>query len=149
MSKKSLFIPNRLIPWIDARQRFRLSHAHVQMALELGLNPKNFGRLADHRQEPWKLPLPDFIARLYLKRFGKAMPAPVRTIEQMAAAQTAKKQAKNLRKTATRSNTSEHRLTPPAGENGEASENGAGGLTEENPKAEIEYASASRFDVQH
>jgi hypothetical protein len=42
MSKTSLFIPNRLKPWIDARQRFRLSHAHVQMAFELGLNPKKF-----------------------------------------------------------------------------------------------------------
>jgi hypothetical protein len=34
MSKTSLFIPNRLKPWIDARQRFRLSHAHVQMAFD-------------------------------------------------------------------------------------------------------------------
>jgi hypothetical protein len=102
MSKTSLFIPNRLKPWIDARQRFRLSHAHVQMALELGLNPKKFGKLANHRQEPWKLPLPDFIAKLYVKRFGKAMPDLVRTIEQMAAAQAAKKQEKKLRKAAAR-----------------------------------------------
>ena len=70
------------------------------MALELGLNPKKFGKLANHRQEPWKLPLPDFIAKLYVKRFGKAMPAPVRTNEQMAAAEAEKKQAKKLRKAA-------------------------------------------------
>jgi hypothetical protein len=89
MSKTSLFIPNRLKPWINARQRFRLSHAHAQMALELGLNPKKFGKLANHCQELWKLPLPEFIAKLYVKRFGKAMPDPVRTIEQMAAAQAA------------------------------------------------------------
>ena len=103
MPKKSLFIPNRLRPWIDARERFRLSHAHVQMALELGLNPKKFGRLANHRQESWKLPLPDFIAKLYAKRFGKTMPDPVRTIEQTAAAEMAKRQAKRLRKAAARS----------------------------------------------
>ena len=96
MSKTSLFIPNRLKPWINARQRFRLSHAHAQMALELGLNPKKFGKLANHCQELWKLPLPEFIAKLYVKRFGKAMPDPVRTIEQMTAAQAAKKQAKKL-----------------------------------------------------
>jgi hypothetical protein len=72
------------------------------MALELGLNPKKFGKLANHRQEPWKLPLPDFIAKLYVKRFGKAMPDLVRTIEQMAAAQAAKKQEKKLRKAAAR-----------------------------------------------
>jgi hypothetical protein len=127
MSKTSLFIPNRLKPWIDARQRFRLSHAHVQMAFELGLNPKKFGKLANHRQEPWKLPLPDFIAKLYFKRFGKTMPNPVRTIEQMAAAEAARKQAKKLRKSAARSNASGHGSAPTAEPNGEAVDNGAVG----------------------
>src|SRR5262245_48765124 len=47
--------------------------------LKLGLNPKKFGKLANHRQEPWKLPLPHFIAKLYTKRFGKAAPTTVRT----------------------------------------------------------------------
>jgi hypothetical protein len=124
MSKTSLFIPNRLKPWIDARQRFRLSHAHVQMAFELGLNPKKFGKLANHRQEPWKVPLPDFIAKLYVKRFAKTMPDPVKTIEQMAAAEAARKQAKKLRKAAARSNVSEHGSTPAANQNGEAVDNG-------------------------
>jgi hypothetical protein len=119
MSRASLFILNRLKPWIDARRRFHLSHAHIQMALELGLNPKKFGKLANHRQEPWKLPLPDFIAKLYVKRFGKAMPAPVRTIEQMAAAEAEKKQAKKLRKAAARSNAAEHGSTPAADKHGE------------------------------
>ena len=127
MSKTSLFIPNRLKPWIDARQRFRLSHAHVQMAFELGLNPKKFGKLANHRQEPWKLPLPDFIAKLYVKRFGKTMPNPVRTIEQMAAANAAKKQAKKLRKAAARSDTTERSSIPTVNESGEAVDNGAVG----------------------
>jgi hypothetical protein len=127
MSKTSLFIPNRLKPWIEARQRFRLSHGHVQMAFELGLNPKKFGKLANHRQEPWKLPLPDFIAKLYVKRFGKTMPDPVRTIEQMAAAEAAKRHAKKLRKAAARSNASGHGSTPTADPNGEAVDNGAVG----------------------
>ena len=30
-------LPNKLKPWADARRQFRLSHAHVQMARELGL----------------------------------------------------------------------------------------------------------------
>jgi len=108
MEKKTTFISNQLKPWIDARQRFRLSHAHVQMALELGLNPKKFGKLANHHQEQWKLPLPDFIAKLYVKRFGKTAPDAVQTIEQMAAAQVAKKRAKKLRKAASRANVSKH-----------------------------------------
>src|SRR5664279_179856 len=73
MNQKAL-IPTNLKPWMDARRRFRLSHAHIQMARELGMNPKNLGKLANHKQEPWKLPLPEFIAALYAKRFGKAEP---------------------------------------------------------------------------
>ena len=46
---------------IDARTRHRLSHAHVQMARERGMNPEELGT---HEQEPWKRPLPRFIARV-------------------------------------------------------------------------------------
>ena len=91
MDKEAL-IPMNLKPWIDARRRFRLSHAHVQMARELGMNPKKLGKLANHDQEPWKRPLQEFIAALYAKRFGKARPDTVKTIEEMAAAKRAKKQ---------------------------------------------------------
>ncbi len=72
---------------------------HIQMARELGLNPKEFGKLANHRQEPWKRPLPEFIAHLYIKRFGK-VPNVVRTIEEVAAAEMAKREAKEMRKLA-------------------------------------------------
>jgi hypothetical protein len=41
------------------------------MALELGMNPKKFGSLANHKQEPWKAPLPVFIESIYFKRFKK------------------------------------------------------------------------------
>lgn len=50
--------------WIEARRRYRLSHAHVKMARELGMNPKKLCGLANHRQEPWKRPLPEFIQAL-------------------------------------------------------------------------------------
>jgi hypothetical protein len=40
------------------------------MARELGLNPKKLGSLDNHRQEPWKLPLREFIEELHAKRFG-------------------------------------------------------------------------------
>ena len=98
MAKKQAPIPISLRPWIEARQRFRLSHLHVQMARDLGLNPKKFGQIANHQQEPWKRPLPDFIAALYVKRFGKPVPAVVMTIEAIAAATLAKKRAKKTRK---------------------------------------------------
>jgi hypothetical protein len=83
-----------LQPWIDARRRFHLSHEHVQMARELGMNPKKLGKLDNHHQEPWKLPLPQFIRKLYFKRFGKERPNAVRSIEEMIVAMRAKEQSK-------------------------------------------------------
>jgi hypothetical protein len=52
------------------------------MARELGLNPKNFGHLANSAQEPWKVPLPQFIENLYRKHFKKEYPAKVVSIEE-------------------------------------------------------------------
>jgi len=60
--------------WIEAKKKFRLSDTHIQMAKELGMNPKKFGSLANHKQEKWKAPLPDFIEDLYYKRFKKEKP---------------------------------------------------------------------------
>lgn len=73
-------IPEKYQPWIEARKSYRLSHAHIQMARELGLNPKKFGGLANTKQEPWKLPLPEFIEELYFKHFKKSQPEHVRSI---------------------------------------------------------------------
>lgn len=52
MANKPANIPPNLLPWIEVRKRFRLSHTQIQMARELGMNPKKFGGLANHRQEP-------------------------------------------------------------------------------------------------
>jgi hypothetical protein len=84
--------------WIDARKRFHLSHAQIQMARELGLNPKKLGKLANHKQEPWKLPLPQYIEKLYFKRFKKERPDTVRSIEDMVKHKKQKKEASKLRK---------------------------------------------------
>ena len=70
--------------WVDARNKFRLSHAHIQMARELGLNPKKLGSIANDDQERWKSPLPQFIEELYHERFGRDRPELVVTIEELA-----------------------------------------------------------------
>jgi hypothetical protein len=80
--------------WIEARRRHHLSQAHVQMARELGMNPKKLGKLDNHDQEPWKAPLPQFIEHLYFKRFGRERPDVVMSIEERARAQCAKKAAR-------------------------------------------------------
>lgn len=88
--------------WIEARKRFRLSHAHVQMARELGMNPRKLGKLDNHDQEPWKAPLPQFIEYLYLKRFGRDRPEHVMSIEERARAKEAKRTARKAAKRAAR-----------------------------------------------
>lgn len=60
------------------------------MARELGMNPKKLGKLANHRQQPWKEPLPQFIESLYLKRFGQERPAIVLSVEERAGQQDAR-----------------------------------------------------------
>jgi len=69
--------------WIEARKRFHLSHTQIQMARELGLNPKKFGKMANHKQEPWKVPLPEYIEELYFKHFKREAPENVKSIERI------------------------------------------------------------------
>jgi hypothetical protein len=80
---KKMKIPEKLQVWIDAREKYHLSHAHIQMARELGLNPRKFGKIANHRQEPWKAPLPVFIEDIYFKRFKKRRPDNIKSIEKI------------------------------------------------------------------
>lgn len=94
MANKKKKIPEKYQIWIDARKRHHLSHVHIQMARELGMNPKKFGKLDNHKQEPWKAPLPDFIEDLYCKRFGREKPDVVKPIEQVVKEQDEKKQKK-------------------------------------------------------
>ena len=57
--------------WTDAKKRYRLSNEIIQIAKNLGLNPKKIGGLANHKQEQWKQPLSEFIRSLYEERFGE------------------------------------------------------------------------------
>jgi hypothetical protein len=81
VAKKPKKPDQKMQEWIEARRRHRLSHAQVQMARELGMNPAKLGKLDNHKQEPWKTPLPQFIEELYLRQFGKAAPDVVMSIE--------------------------------------------------------------------
>jgi hypothetical protein len=71
------------------------------MARELGMNPKKLGKLDNHDEEPWKLPLPAFIEHLYVKRFGRERPDIVRSIEERVRLdqqkKAARREAKGLR----------------------------------------------------
>ena len=97
MSKKKR-IPDKYQIWIDVRKRYRLSDAHIQMARELGMNPKRFGKLSNEKQEPWKARLPAFIERIYFKRFGRERPVDVKSIEDVLRTKEKKKEERRKRK---------------------------------------------------
>jgi hypothetical protein len=53
------------------------------MARELGLNPDKLGKIDNHKQEPWKAPLKEFIEYIYLNRFKKSEPDNIRSLNQI------------------------------------------------------------------
>ena len=95
MGKATRAVPSQIQAWVEARKRYHLSHAQVQMARELGLNPRKLGKIANHRQEPWKAPLPQFIEHLYLKRFGRKRPQDVMPAEEWVRLGNGQKAARN------------------------------------------------------
>jgi len=95
---KKVKIPEKYLAWMNIRKQYNLSHAHIQMARELGMNPKKFGKIANHKQEPWKAPLPVFIEDIYFKRFGKRRPENVKSIEKMVKSKEKKKAERRKRK---------------------------------------------------
>ncbi len=102
MAKKKPKPDQKMQAWIDARKRRHLSDAHVQMARELGMNPKTLGKIDNHDQEPWKMPLKDFIEYLYDKRFGKSRPDVVTSIEDKVRHDAEKKARKSKERRARR-----------------------------------------------
>jgi hypothetical protein len=91
-------IPEKYRIWIEVRKRYHLSDTQIQMARELGLNPHKFGKIANEKQEPWKIPLPQFIEAIYFKRFHKSQPDLVQSLEEMIQAQQVKQAEKKARK---------------------------------------------------
>ncbi len=57
--------------WAIVKKKYRLSREVVNLAQELGLNPKKIGSIANHKQEPWKSPLSEFIKELHDERFKR------------------------------------------------------------------------------
>jgi hypothetical protein len=106
MTSKSA-LPPKLQVWIDARKRFKLSHCQIQMARELGLNPKKFGSLANHDQQPWKAPLGEFIEDIYYKRFKREHPDLLLSVEDRFAQENAKRKAKKIEKLASSAQSNE------------------------------------------
>ncbi len=120
-------IPNDLQKWIEARKRHRLSHAHIEMARELGMKPKSLGKLDDHKQKRWKLPLREFLEELYLKRFHKERPDNIVSIEERALIIRRKKAARTKARQEQRAARAENQTSPPPADIGKL-DNGSEGI---------------------
>jgi len=68
------------------------------MARELGLNPDKLLKIGNHKQEPWKAPLIEFIQDIYLKHFKKAEPDNIRSLKQILQDDKRKKEEKKKKK---------------------------------------------------
>ena len=55
------------------------------------LNPNKLGKIDNHTQETWKVPLPQFIEEIYYKRFKREAPETVKSLKQIMAEQEKKK----------------------------------------------------------
>ena len=84
--------------WMVAQKRHRLSDKQVQMARELGLNPDKLGEIDNHKQEPWKAPLPQFIEHIYFKRFKREEPETVKPLKQILKEMETKKKLQKEKK---------------------------------------------------
>ncbi|MCG2710848.1 MAG: hypothetical protein L6420_08300 [Elusimicrobia bacterium] len=56
--------------WKEAYRRCRLSVRHIQMAKELGLNPKSLMKNIPSAKESWKLYARNWIEDMYERHFG-------------------------------------------------------------------------------
>lgn len=88
--------------WIGAQKRHRLSDVQVQMARELGFKPDSLRKIDNHKQEPWKMPLPQYIEDLYEERFKRERPETVKPLKQQLQDDAAKRAARRKAKEARR-----------------------------------------------
>ena len=87
---------------MEAQKCHRLTDIQVQMARELGFKPDSLRKVDNHKQEPWKTPLPQYIENLYEKRFKREKPEIVKSLKQQLIEDetrcAAKKKAKDARR---------------------------------------------------
>lgn len=74
------------------------SYGRLSIRREPGLNPDKLGKIDNHKQEPWKAPLPQFIEEIYFKRFKKEAPEVVKPLKQILKELETKKQQKKKEK---------------------------------------------------
>jgi hypothetical protein len=78
---------NREREWVELRQRYKLSHAEVQMGRELEIVPRSLAKISD---------VAAHLRALYLDRFGRDQPETVLSVEERAKLEQREKAIKKL-----------------------------------------------------
>ena len=58
--------------WKQAKQKCRLNEADIELAKQLGLNPKSLIKNIPNKSEPWKAPVSDWLNEMDAKRNKKS-----------------------------------------------------------------------------
>ena len=58
--------------WHEARRRCKLNDEEIQMAKEMGLNPKSLIKNIPNKNEQWKDSVKIWVRDMYEDRFGRA-----------------------------------------------------------------------------
>ncbi len=66
---------DRQVLWAEAKKKCRLNAEEVQMAKEMGLNPRSLIKNIPAKSEQWKAPVKIWIRDMYAERFGRRSPA--------------------------------------------------------------------------
>ena len=74
---------DELQAWAKAKRQCGLSDAHVQMAREIGINPRRLTARSGTKPGPTRVPLAQRIEDLYLRRFKRTIPDPVVPLRQL------------------------------------------------------------------
>jgi hypothetical protein len=73
LAKKKNKPPNKKdVLWAEAQRRCRLNTEDIRIAKEMGLNPQSLIKNIPSKNEQWKLPVKDWIRRMYQKRQEKS-----------------------------------------------------------------------------
>ncbi|MBT2690141.1 hypothetical protein J7I93_18390 [Bacillus sp. ISL-47] len=59
--------------WSEAKKRFRLNEADIQMAKELGMSRKSLLKNIPAPNQQWKTPVKEWVRDLYENKFGKVL----------------------------------------------------------------------------
>jgi len=58
--------------WLEVKRRCKLNDEEIQMAKEMGLNPKSLIKNIPNKNEQWKTSVKIWVRDMYEDRFGRA-----------------------------------------------------------------------------